>query len=410
MRVLWFEVTVPSSYVNGGTPIGGWQDSLERVMRTIPEVELIIAFVSEEATEVKVIDGVTYVPIFVKWSKHERLFCRYWDQYQKKVLPGALRIVEAYHPDLIHVFGTEWPFGQIASFTEVPVVIHIQGAIVPYNNAGYPPGYSFYDELLSHAFSPMKLYSIWKTRRDRFNWEAQERRTWKIVNNYMGRTSWDKALSAVMHPHRSYYHVDEALRAEFLNASRKWQDCPDRPLRLVSIGCSTFWKGPDMLLKVASILKQLNITFEWNVAGQMEPDVKMLVEKKCGTTFEDCHVTILGFVDADRLSALLCSSSMYVHTAYIENSPNSICEAQCLGVPVVATNVGGISSLMAHDEDGFLVPANDPWQMAYAIISLSEDHDRMQRYSESARTRALARHCDEHIKTQIMQCYHSLIR
>ena len=55
MRVLWFEVTVPSSYVNGGTPIGGWQDSLERVMRTIPEVELIIAFVSEEATEVKAV-------------------------------------------------------------------------------------------------------------------------------------------------------------------------------------------------------------------------------------------------------------------------------------------------------------------------------------------------------------------
>lgn len=409
MRVLWFEVTVPSSYVNGGLPIGGWQESLERVMRAIPEVELIIAFVSEEATEVKVIDGVTYVPIFVKWSLRERLFCRYWDQYQKKMLPGALRIVEAYHPDLIHVFGTEWPFGQIASFTEVPVVIHIQGAIVPYNNAGYPPGYSFYDEMISHVFSPMKLFSISKTRRDRINWEDHERRTWNLVNNYMGRTNWDKALSAVMHPNRFYYHVDEALRVEFLNASQTWQDCQDRPLRLMSIGCTTFWKGPDMLLKVASILKQLNITFEWNVAGQMEPDVKMLVEKKCGTTFEDCHVTILGFVDADRLSALLCSSSMYVHTAYIENSPNSVCEAQCLGVPVVATYVGGVSSLITHNEDGFLVPANDPWQMAYAIITLSEDHERMKRYSENARTRALARHSDEHIRTQIMQCYHSLI-
>lgn len=409
MRVLWFEVTVPSSYVNGGLPIGGWQESLERVMRTIPELELIIAFVSEEDTEVKVIDGVTYVPIFVKWSLRERLFCRYWDQYLKKMLPGAIQIVEDYHPDLIHVFGTEWPFGQIASYTKVPVVIHIQGAIVPYNNAGYPPGYSFYDEMISHVFSPMKLFSISKTRRDRINWEDQERRTWNLVNNYMGRTNWDKALSAVMHPNRCYYHVDEALRVEFLNASQTWQDCQDRPLRLMSIGCTTFWKGPDMLLKVASILKQLNVAFEWNVAGQMDPDVKMLVEKKCGLTFKECHVNILGFVNADRLSALLCSSSMYVHTAYIENSPNSVCEAQCLGVPVVATYVGGVSSLITHNEDGFLVPANDPWQMAYAIITLSEDHERMKRYSENARTRALSRHSDEHIRTQIMQCYHSLI-
>lgn len=37
MRILWFEVTTPSSYVNGGPPIGGWQDSLERIVRTIPE-------------------------------------------------------------------------------------------------------------------------------------------------------------------------------------------------------------------------------------------------------------------------------------------------------------------------------------------------------------------------------------
>ncbi len=59
MRVLWFEVTEPSAYVSEKPPIGGWQDSLERIVRTVPEIELIIAFVSENSSEVKVVDGVS---------------------------------------------------------------------------------------------------------------------------------------------------------------------------------------------------------------------------------------------------------------------------------------------------------------------------------------------------------------
>jgi glycosyltransferase involved in cell wall biosynthesis len=100
---------------------------------------------------------------------------------------------------------------------------------------------------------------------------------------------------------------------------------------------------------------------------------------------------------------------MYVHTAYIENSPNSICEAQCLGLPVVSTNVGGIATLVRQDIDGILVAANDPWQMADAIIELAKDPLRMLRYSENTRNSALERHNDENIKKQLMDCYYSVI-
>ena len=33
MKVLWFEVTPPGAYVGKGWVIGGWQDSLERIVR-----------------------------------------------------------------------------------------------------------------------------------------------------------------------------------------------------------------------------------------------------------------------------------------------------------------------------------------------------------------------------------------
>ena len=83
MRVLWFEITEPAKYVSFKNPIGGWQDSLERIVRSIPEIDLEIAFVSEKFSEVKVIECVRYIPIKLKLSRVELLFKRYWAVYVK---------------------------------------------------------------------------------------------------------------------------------------------------------------------------------------------------------------------------------------------------------------------------------------------------------------------------------------
>lgn len=408
MRVLWFEITEPAKYVSFKNPIGGWQDSLERIVRSIPEIDLEIAFVSEKFSEVKVIEGVRYIPIKLKLSRVELLFKRYWAVYVKKVLPEVKRIVEDSKPDIIHIFGTEWPLGQVAAYTDVPVVIHIMGAVVPYNNANYPPGYSYWQIVHNCWWNPKTLFLTWREYLYRKDWERLERKTWQLVSNYMGRTQWDCSLSRIMHPERRYFHVDEALRLVFLT-NKKWSVPNDSKIKLISIGCSTFWKGPDMMIKVARILSDLKIDYEWNVAGFMSDTLKQMIEKSEGVRFNECNINILGFVQPEELLDLLCSSTLYVHTAYIENSPNSICEAQCLGIPVVSTNVGGIATLVRNGEDGILVPANDPWQMADAIIELSKDKNRLLRYSENNRKLALVRHNDENIKKQLLECYNSLI-
>lgn len=409
MRVLWFEVTVPSAYVSGGVPIGGWQDSLERIVKTIPDIELTISFMSDKYSDEKVIDGVTYIPIYAKWSRWESIYRPYYDVYVEKFLPQAKRIVCECKPDLIQVFGMEWPLAQVATVTDVPLVVHIMGAVVPYNNAAYPPGFSFFDTLARNWYRPWRLWRLLKERLASRNWEQWERSTWQLVNNYMGRTEWDESLSRIMHPGRRYFHVEEALRTDFFSATARWKPNDDGKLRLISTGCSSFWKGPDMMLKVAQILTSLSIDFEWLVAGRINPFIKDLTEKKLGARFEDNHLHVLGFKQPNELIRLLCSSTMYVHTAYIENSPNSICEAQCIGLPVVSTNVGGIASLVRQDMDGILVAANDPWQMADAIVELYKDKERMRRYSESSRAFALARHNDEHIQQQLLDCYYSLL-
>ena len=164
-----------------------------------------------------------------------------------------------------------------------------------------------------------------------------------------------------------------------------------------------------MLLKTASVLKNAGVNFEWLVAGNMWELMKKTVERKERKKYECNNVRFLGYISPDEIVKLLSKSTIYAHTAYIENSPNSICEAQCLGVPIVSTNVGGISSLVEDGKDGILVPANDPWLMADSIISLTSDKRRMLELSKNSRKKALARHNTENIKNQLLSCYNSIL-
>ena len=412
INVLWFEVTTPGRYKGEDCIIGGWQDSLETILRGCPEIKLTIAFESICQQEQKNIDGVDYVPIFVKENMLDMIRNRWrCGEHTRKLILSAVNLVNKIKPDIIHVFGTEWLWGLIAKEITIPVVIHMQGSLIPYYNAFYPPGYSPIDVFRS-SYLNIKEYAI-KFLNDHKvkTFTTLEYDVYKYVNYYMGRTKWDHALVNILSPGSSYYHVEEALRdIFFVDSTEAWKIPEDETIRIFSTGCGSFWKGPDMLLKTASVLKNAGVHFEWLVAGNIWRIIKKTVERKERKKYEGNNVRFLGYISPEEIVKILSKSTIYVHTAYIENSPNSICEAQCLGVPIVSTNVGGISSLVEDGKDGILVPANDPWLMADSIISLTSDKRRMLELSKNSRKKALARHNTENIKNQLLSCYNSILK
>lgn len=72
MKVLWFEVSTPSGYIDRGRVIGGWQDSLEQIVKRHREIELYVAFEASVGSKEKHVDGVTYVPLSTSYSFLER--------------------------------------------------------------------------------------------------------------------------------------------------------------------------------------------------------------------------------------------------------------------------------------------------------------------------------------------------
>ena len=140
------------------------------------------------------------------------------------------------------------------------------------------------------------------------------------------------------------YNVACTLRA-FARVQRSY---PDARLTLVGSGSEEA-----RLRQLAAELRLRNVTF----AGSVSPAV-----------IGDCYR------DAD----------IYVQTPSIDNMPGSVIEAFASGLPVVATNVGGVPAILTDGEHGLLAPDNDHEAIAGRILSLLQQPDHARQLARAA--------------------------
>ena len=127
------------------------------------------------------------------------------------------------------------------------------------------------------------------------------------------------------------------------------------------------------------------------------------------TPHDAVNIKFLGTLSAEDLAVQLAEADIYVHTAYIDNSPNSLCEAQIIGIPVITTYVGGIPSLVKNYETGILIPSNEPHMLAMEIVKLSRDTKLMEQLSHQGQLAARQRHNPESIKNTLTDIYQKII-
>jgi hypothetical protein len=88
------------------------------------------------------------------------------------------------------------------------------------------------------------------------------------------------------------------------------------------------------------------------------------------------------------VGAVLSTADIFVLPSRSDARPRSIIEAMSLGIPVVASEVGGIPSLVLHDETGLLVPAEDAGALAEALARLIESPALRTRMGAAGRRHA----------------------
>lgn len=421
MKVLWFSVTPLSVNAEENTGIEGkgWISSLLQIALGIENMELVVAYEnkSPQKKDVEETGRLKIIPINVcRYGKRQivkdMMTSREVDDF---ILSESLKIVDENKPDLIHVFGSEWCFGLLAKHANIqnrgiPVVIHIQGFWSQIRNSLLLPGQSslfdrFKPELLTHPLGFFARYHYYNLSMERHRREEDILRS----NQYfMCRTRWDQSVVRFYNPEAQTFHVDEALRQEFIHCQERWKprEGMKRRMELVTVGACYSIKGPDVVLKTAKLIRE-NTDYEtiWKWIGGTEEDMREF-EKLTKVNAREVGVRMMGSLTATEMIRELLCADMYVHTSYSDNSPNAVCEAQYLGLPVIATDTGGVISLFGEQYDkNMIVPMNDPFYLASKIIELYEDGEKAKSLADQNWNVAHLRHDCNRISKQLKDTY-----
>ncbi len=291
--------------------------------------------------------------------------------------------------DLIHVHGSESQLHVPAVGLGVPVLLSVQGIVWEY----------------------LKVLPVADPMR-RFLWllaSYYELRYLPHVRDVSCRTTWDTRLSRLYSP-GCHVHLNwEMIRPQFFTINALTTPVPKPgPVQLLFLGGTQVMKGYRETLEAFHLIRQ-QIPARLLLVGQTQPErISRCIRRRRLTAIGPGDLEYRGMQSVDELLALLQSSFCLLHPSYIDNSPNTVCEAQVAGLPVVATLVGGVGSLIEHERTG-LAARLDPRDIADQVLRLYHDEPLRQRIGREALRVARLRHDPATITQRTLDTYRAIV-
>lgn len=420
LRVMWLCNTIIPKVatklaINTGTS-GGWINQLSDIFDKRDDIELCIVAPYLKKNEI----------IHIDFGKNSEFY-----GFQKKILEPwrydtsvekiFSQIIAEFKPDLIHIFGTEFPHSlAMAEVFNNPnkTIIHIQGiisVIAKHYEAFLPLNvikkYSFRDfirrdniEKQKHKFEMRGKYEIEAIRK---------------VNHIFHRTEWDEAVIKRISPDINLHYAGEMMREAFYSGKWKHEKCEKCSI-FVSQGNYPL-KGLHIMLEALKYIKEKYDEVKLYIAGDDILSVSSFKEKLKEGYYSKYirelikswdlteNVKFTGFLCEEEMKQRYLKANVFVSASSIENSSNSIAEAMLLGIPIVSSFVGGNSSLIEHGVNGFLYQADAPYMLAYYICKIFGNKEMAIRLGSNAALRAKVRYNRETIVKDIINTYNDML-
>ena len=422
MKVLWVcNIMLPAFAKEKGLPWSdreGWlSGAYERIAlgRKNNNIELGICFPGNDMGDEPVcLDGVK----FYLFSENTNIP----EIYDEKLEDRFRAIIGDFKPDILHVFGTEFPhcLAAVKAFNNPErTLVGIQGVcseIAKVYMADIPKqvqeARTFRDKYKNDSLIQQQEKYVLRGE--------NEIKLIKLAGHITGRTDFDKEVTERINPDATYHKMNETMRSTFYKDA--WRSVNTVPHSIFLSQGDYPLKGMHfMLMAMPEILKEFPDTKLYvagnSIIGRIKrktvtiPDeqkkasgksryplairisaygkyLKKLIRKyRLGS-----KVIMLGKLSAEQMKEQLLKSNVFVCPSILENSPNSLAEAMLLGVPVVASDAGGIPSMFEKNVDGLMFEAGNPEELAKAIIQIFREPVIAAVYGDNAKKRALLVH------------------
>lgn len=339
----------------------------------------------------------------------------------KHQLNDCVKAIEDFSPDLIHIHGTEFSLAKavcMAGKDKARIIANIQGLAGPYTRYA-DGGLSFREKLFN--ITPLDFYRgtfLLRARSVMRKRAACENAVLSRLTDVIGRTDWDQAHVKAVNPKINYHFLNETLRDSFYEEPR-WSlsRCKRHTIFVSNSGQPL--KGAHQVIKALPlILREFPDTIV-NFCGSsvMSNDWRVMIRfqgyhlylrrlvKKLG--LQD-HVRFLGTLNEHQMKQAFLDAHVYVMPSAIENSPNSLCEAQILGVPVVASYCGGTPNLLTDKETGYFYRYEEYEMLAQIIARLFRQQD-LAALSDRERAEANVRHDRRVNAERLLAIYNDIV-
>ena len=295
------------------------------------------------------------------------------------------------------VLVAEWPAGARwlhAHFIHTPASVTAYASIM----AGVPWTCS------AHA------KDIWTSS----DWDLSEklgRARWTVTCTRSGFEHLKSLAAEKSRVHLSYHGLDLDRFPSFEgdHSSRDGYD-PGDPVRIVSVGRAVAKKGYDILLKALSLLPaDLNWRFDHIGAGDLTKDLRELADQLGLARRVAWH----GALDQKDVLARYRESDIFALACRVaadgdrDGLPNVLVEASSQRLACVSTRVSGIPELLEDDENGLVVPPEDPRALAAALERLIRDPVLRRRLGTAAERRVRAEFDHHSIVSQLSDLFES---
>lgn len=198
------------------------------------------------------------------------------------------------------------------------------------------------------------------------------------------------------------YEIPNAVRSAFYEVRREFS--PDCPLFLF-VGVLSPLKRPSDLVSVHSGLCKRFPNLQTVFCGDAEdPGYKFKLQAMAAE-----RVSFRGCIDLAGLIDLFAKATALVLPSAQENAPMVIAEAMAAGVPVVATDIGGVTEMVERGGSGFLYEPGDVNALASYLELLIDSPTLLHEMGLNARKKALARYHPQIVGQQIIEAYRMLL-
>ena len=413
MKILWF-TNIPMPDVNHyfgkeamGT--GGWMGALLELLKAKPELKIgIVTACSQFPDSQFQVDGVDYFIVKQQSTQFRRSL--FPVDNNPAYLSQCADIVNSFKPDLVHIHGTERFYALMMSrgMVQCPVVVSIQGIM-----AACSEWYRWFGKL-----SLIEIFAISASSSIKFSgllWELREARQqakreleyFKKGKYFFGRTDWDRAYLSYFNDQARYFEVGEVLRQPFWKHQWTLDNC--KKYRIIFTNIRHPRKGTELLLEAVKKLKPLYPDIQLILIGSLGNGGYAKYLKKKINALGDA-VKPLGQMDADSLVKELCKAHVFVSASYIDNSPNSVGEAQLVGMPVISSYTGGVPSMVEEGKNGLFFASGDVPLLVSRIKTIFENDYQAIKLGKNARQTARKRHDPQTIVDAQLTAYESIFR